>query len=56
MAVGSLLSKIVRKKRTLKDRTRETKGKTKSKRFEEIKIAYFLKKLKVTLKVNNKWL
>jgi hypothetical protein len=37
MAVGSLLSKIVRKKRTLKDRTRETKGKTKSKRFEEIK-------------------
>ena len=37
MAVASLLSKVVRKKRTLKDRTRETKGKTKSKRFEEIR-------------------
>jgi hypothetical protein len=37
MAVASLLSKVVRKKRTLKDRTREVKGKTKSKRFEEIK-------------------
>ena len=37
MAEASLLSKVVRKKRTLKDRTRETKGKTKSKRFEEIR-------------------
>ena len=39
--VASIISKAVktvtRKKRTLKDRTRETKGKTKSKRFEEIK-------------------
>lgn len=37
MAVAGLLSKIVRRKRTLKDRTREVKGKTKSKKFEEIK-------------------
>ena len=37
MAVASVLSKVVRRKRTLKDRTREVKGKTKSKKFEEIK-------------------
>jgi len=37
MAVASLLSKVVRRKRTLKDRTREVKGKTKSKKFEEIR-------------------
>ena len=37
MAVASLLSKITRRKRTLKDRTREVKGKNKSKKFEEIK-------------------
>jgi len=37
MAVVSALSKILRRKRTLKDRTREVKGKTKSKKFEEVK-------------------
>ena len=37
MAVASVLSKIIRRKRTLKDRTREVKGKTKSKKFEEVK-------------------